>query len=150
MTSRFLQEVPLFKKRKKKKVSFLRSVPRRFICSSVLKPVDVISTKWKRFLCLFVSCLSARRSLFHTKELMSDKSAVPHVRRGHMVLLLPFAVCGGKQRDKIKMFRCLEHSVLLDFREKPVRVTFSGKNLLGVKKRAEWSCEDFCSYSSWL
>lgn len=68
----------------------------------VIKQMVVISKKWRRsffflFLNCSVFCLSARQSLFNTMELMSDNSAVPHVRRGHMVLLLPIALCGDKR-----------------------------------------------------
>lgn len=70
----------------------------------VIKQVVVISKKWKSFFCflfcIFVLCLSARRSLFNTMELMSDKSAVPHVRCGHMVLLLPFALYGDMKTKR--------------------------------------------------
>lgn len=52
------------------------------------------------FLIVLFFCLSARQSLFNTMELMSDKSAVPHVRRGHMVLLLPVTVCGDKRTER--------------------------------------------------
>lgn len=69
----------------------------------IIKQMVVISKKWRSFFFFNCSvfCLSARQSLFNTMELMSDNSAVPHVRRGHMVLLLPVVLCGetrGQQR----------------------------------------------------